>query len=211
VIKNRTFLVIIGLTCLAVVLVTYVNVAKSTGSALNYEWGQKWKELISNNNDKIIMTVNETPVTQEQLKFKMNFLEAQQVDASEEAARQALIKQIVLRQEAERRGISVSLQEAESIADTIKEDLLANPGIPGAKETLEYISATGQSVDEFFKEAVPDYQNALIIGKLRSQVAKETSMQFKSLSRQELELKKKEEFKKLEQELMEKAHVKIIK
>jgi hypothetical protein len=35
-------------------------------------------------------------------------------------------------------------------------------------------------------------------------------MQYKSLSQQELELKQKEEFKKLEQELMEKADVKII-
>ncbi|HBQ26147.1 MAG TPA: hypothetical protein DD791_07125, partial [Syntrophomonas sp.] len=63
---------------------------------------------------------------------------------------------------------------------------------------------------EFFKEAVPDYQKALIIAKLRSQVAKETSIRFKSLSQEELEIKKRTEFKKLEQELVEKAHVKII-
>jgi hypothetical protein len=48
------------------------------------------------------------------------------------------------------------LQEAEAFADTIKKDLLANPDIPGAKETLEYITASGQSVDEFFKAAVPN-------------------------------------------------------
>jgi hypothetical protein len=177
---------------------------------LNYEWGQKWEKLMADDNDETVMLVNEVPVTQKQLKSKMNFLAAQQADASEEAARQALIKQIVLRQEAERRGISVSLQEAESFAETIKKDLLDNQDTPGAKETLEHISATGQTVDEFFKEAVPDYQKALIIGKLRSQVAKETSMQFESLSQQELEVRQKAEFKKLEQELVEKAQVKII-
>lgn len=208
--KKRASIIIIVFICLAVVSITYFNVPKSIGSSLNYEWGQKWKELISNNNDEIVMLVNEIPVTEKQLKSKMDFLAAQQVDASAEAARQALIKQIVLRQEAERRGISVSLKEAESFAETIKNDLLTNQGTPGAKETLEYISGTGQTVDEFFKEAVPDYQKALIIAKLRSQVAKETSIRFKSLSQEELEIKKKEEFKKLEQELVEKAHVKII-
>ncbi|MGS0765210.1 hypothetical protein [Syntrophomonas curvata] len=207
--KKRTSIIIV-VCCLAVISITYLSVSKSIGSSLNYEWGQKWKEFIANDNDETVMVVNEVPVTQKQLKSKMKFLAAQQAGASEEAALQALIKQIVLRQEAERRGISVNLQEAESFAETIKKDLLDNQDTPGAKETLEYISATGQTVDEFFKEAVPDYQKALIVGKLRSQVAKETSMQFKSLSQQELEVKQKAEFKKLEQELMEKAQVKII-
>ncbi len=207
--KKRTSIIII-VCCLSIISITYLSASKSIGSSLNYEWGQKWEKLMADDNDETVMLVNEVPVTQKQLKSKMNFLAAQQADASEEAARQALIKQIVLRQEAERRGISVSLQEAESFAETIKKDLLDNQDTPGAKETLEHISATGQTVDEFFKEAVPDYQKALIIGKLRSQVAKETSMQFESLSQQELEVRQKAEFKKLEQELVEKAQVKII-
>ncbi|HBQ86074.1 MAG TPA: hypothetical protein DD811_06310, partial [Syntrophomonas sp.] len=101
--------------------------------------------------------------------------------------------------------------EAESFAETTKKDLLANQDTPGAKETLEYISGTGLTVDEFFKEAVPDYQKSLMIAKLRSQVAEEIRTQFKSLSQEELETKQKAEFKTLEQELIEKAHVKIIK
>jgi len=50
-----------------------------------------------------------------------------------------------------------------------------------------------------------------MIAKLRSQVAEEIRTQFKSLSQEELETKQKAEFKTLEQELIEKAHVKIIK
>jgi len=208
--RKRTSIIVAIFVSIIVVSTAYFNLPKSIGSSLNYEWGQKWKELISKNNNETVMVVNETPVTKRQLESKMTFLAAQQVDASEEAARKALIKQIVLRQEAERRGISVSLQEAESFTDTIKKDLLTNPDTPGAKETLEYISGTGQTIDEFFKEAVPDYQKALIIAKLRSQIATETGMKYKSLSPEELEIKKKEEFKKLEQELIEKAHVEII-
>jgi hypothetical protein len=209
--RKRNSIIIAACICLAIVSITYFNVSKSIGSSSNYEWGQKWKELISDKNDETVMLVNEIPVTQKQLTSKMQFLEAQQVDASEEAAQKALIKQIVLRQEAERRGISVSLQEAESFAETTKKDLLANQDTPGAKETLEYISGTGLTVDEFFKEAVPDYQKSLMIAKLRSQVAEEIRTQFKSLSQEELETKQKAEFKTLEQELIEKAHVKIIK
>lgn len=209
--RKRNSIIIAACICLAIVSITYFNVSKSIGSSSNYEWGQKWKELISDKNDETVMLVNEIPVTQKQLTSKMQFLEAQQVDASEEAAQKALIKQIVLRQEAERRGISVSLQEAESFAETTKKDLLANQDTPGAKETLEYISGTGLTVDEFFKEAVPDYQKSLMLAKLRSQVAEEIRTQFKSLSQEELETKQKAEFKTLEQELIEKAHVKIIK
>ncbi|HBN27866.1 MAG TPA: hypothetical protein DD421_02360, partial [Clostridiaceae bacterium] len=111
--KKRTSIIII-VCCLAIISITYLSASKSIGSSLNYEWGQKWEKLMADDNDETVMLVNEVPVTQKQLKSKMNFLAAQQADASEEAARQALIKQIVLRQEAERRGISVSLQEAES-------------------------------------------------------------------------------------------------
>ena len=95
--KKRTSIIIV-VCCLAVISITYLSVSKSIGSSLNYEWGQKWKEFIANDNDETVMVVNEVPVTQKQLKSKMKFLAAQQAGASEEATRQALIKQIVLRQ-----------------------------------------------------------------------------------------------------------------
>ncbi|HBQ86075.1 MAG TPA: hypothetical protein DD811_06315, partial [Syntrophomonas sp.] len=93
--RKRNSIIIAACICLAIVSITYFNVSKSIGSSSNYEWGQKWKELISDKNDETVMLVNEIPVTQKQLTSKMQFLEAQQVDASEEAAQKALIKQIV--------------------------------------------------------------------------------------------------------------------
>jgi len=204
--KNARFIIVI-IICLAFASVSYLYIPKSIGSSSDYQWGQKFKALISNDNDKTVMLVNGEPVTQKQLNSKMHFLEAQQLDASEEAARQIIIKQIVLWQEAERRGLTVNLKEAESFAETMKKDLLDNPKIPGAKETLDFIAGTGQTVDEYFKEAIPDYQKALMIAKLRSEITRETNEQYPSLSQQDLEIKQQEAFSSLEKMLIEEAKV----
>lgn len=204
--KSARYIIVI-IICLAIASVSYLYIPKSIGSSSDYQWGQKFKELFSNNNAETVMLINGEPVTQKQLKSKMCFLEAQQLDASEEAARQILIKQIVLWQEAERRGLTVSLKEAESFAETMKKDLLDNPEIPGAKETLDFIASTGQTLDEYFQEAIPDYQKALMIAKLRSEIARETNEQYPSLSQQDLEIKQQEAFSSLEKKLIEEAQV----
>lgn len=62
-------------------------------------------------------------------------------------------------------------------------------------------------MDEYFKEAIPDYQKALMIAKLRSEITRETNEEYPSLSQQELEIKQQEAFSSLEKMLIEEAKV----
>lgn len=134
-----------------------------------------------NDAEVTVMTVNGSPITKRAILNTKVMLEMSSKSLVSEAdARNRLIEFTVLWQEAERRGIGASSEEAQQYAETMKKMLQDAEKDPqnapdNADLIIDYIQGTGQSLDAFFSDSTVGYQKMLSVGNLRRSIYEEVS------------------------------------
>lgn len=154
--RKKYVIILTSLLIVAVGLTWGLTYQKTIASSPDFEWGSKWKQLSDDKElGKISFSVNGEQVTERQVQSMREFLSAQKNDSGVDNAKKELIKNIVLVQEAKRRGIEVTTKEAEKFADEMKQGLTEEPPVEGRDEILDYISGTGMTVDQFLRKQFP--------------------------------------------------------
>lgn len=124
--------------------------------------------------DDVVLIIDKTTIKKEQFENCRAFLTVlKNAPATDEEVKDKLIEDTVLYNEAIRRGIEVSLEEANAFSQETKIAIL-DPETENADFIKNVIVSEGYTIDEFFDTVAPErYQKALAIGKLRAQVYKE--------------------------------------
>lgn len=160
-------------------------------------------KLLSDKDD-VVLIIDKTTIKKEQFEKCRAFLTVlKNAPATDEEVKDKLIEDTVLYNEAIRRGLAVSLDEANAFSQETKIAIL-DPKTENADFIKNVIVSEGYTIDEFFDTVAPErYQKALAIGKLRSQVYKEidnSSLTPEQRMKAEIDL-----FEKLIKELKAKA------
>ncbi len=124
--------------------------------------------------DNVVLIIDNTTIKKEQFENHRAFLTIlKNAPATDEEVRDKLIEDVVLYNEAIRRGLEVSLEEANAFSQQTKSAVL-DPGTENADFIKNVIVSQGYTIDDFFDKVAPErYQKALAIGKLRAQVYNE--------------------------------------
>lgn len=123
---------------------------------------------------------------------------------SDEKIKDEFIKEAVLEQEANRKNLEATTDEAKALADQMKQ-AVAESKDPQTQQFLkDYISALGITEDEYWSQyAIPAYQKALKIGKLKQNFYKEEKAKNADISESELS----EAWEKYQQKLVTEANI----
>lgn len=123
---------------------------------------------------------------------------------SDEEIKGEFIKESVLEQEAEKLNFDVTTDEAKAFADKMKQ-AVAEAKDPQTQQFLkDYTSALGITEDEYWSQyAIPAYQKALKIGKLKLNFYKEEKAKNESISEDDLN----KAWEKQQQKLVKEAKV----
>ncbi len=166
------------------------------------------------NADTIIMKINGTPITREAFLNQKARLEMSARDSiSYSEVKDKIIEYNVLWQEAKKRGLEASLEETQEYVNNTKQ--LLQQSVNDSENTpdnsdmiVEYITATGKSLDEFLADTIPEYQKMLSIGNLRHSIYNEAANQSteKTNSPEFIEAQQKA-FENLKQELCKEADI----
>jgi len=124
---------------------------------------------------------------------------------TDDEVRDKLIEDIDLYNEAIRRGLEVSIKEANAFSQQTKLAVL-DPETENADFIKNVIVGQGYTIYEFFEKVAPErYQETLAIGKLRAQVYNE--IDFSCLTPEQRMQAETDSFEKLVKELKAKAVV----
>lgn len=120
------------------------------------------------------MIVNGDPITKKDYAIQKILLQTTDEKVSDETVKNKLIETTVIYQEAKRRGLEPSLNEAQEFAKMQKNLLLSEPKPENADLLIEYIEAQGFTVDEYFEANVESYKKGLAMANLRNAIFDET-------------------------------------
>ena len=133
-----------------------------------------------NQQEEVVARVNDEPIYRWQLENTKLFVRTQGnvtslPDAQNtQVALSQLVQDIVLRQEAQRRGIKTSVAEAQAFAEQQRE--LAKQLSPDSRQMLgEAMEAEGLNEDEYWDKMAKQYVYLLNLPKLRQQIYQEVS------------------------------------
>ncbi len=99
---------------------------------------------------------------------------------SDSEVKDKIIEYNVLWQEAKKRGFEASMEETQEYVNNTKQLLEKSVNDSenisnNSNMIVEYITATGKSLDEFFADSIPEYQKMLSIGNLRQSIYNEVA------------------------------------
>ncbi|NPV29525.1 MAG: hypothetical protein HPY58_07700 [Firmicutes bacterium] len=211
--KVKSYPKIVGLGLLAFILVGVAFGSSKLFSFPRPEFlvGQKLRENESiPDKDKIVMVVNGMPVTKKDFENQRALLSFERESVSDDEVREKIIEKTVLYEEAKKRGLTVSLEEAKQFSQRMKKEAFGSD-VENPELIKNYIEGQGLTIDEFFdKVAPPLYQQALSIGKLRAQIYDETDRRLgPNVPADQRLAAERAAFEKLTRELKEKAVVEI--
>lgn len=172
--------------------------------------GQKLRENKNlSNKDQIIMVVNGVEVTKKDFEDQRALLSFTLEAVPDNVVRDKIIEKIVLFEEAKKRGLIVSLEEAKQYAQKMKKESISSY-VDNPELVKNYIQGQGLTIDEFFDTIAPPlYQKALSIGKLRAQVYDEVAKNLDpNITIEQKMAAQKDAFDNLTKELKDKAIVK---
>lgn len=159
-----------------------------------FKLGKKVKDIKDNTKDKIVATVNDRKITEEQLEILSAMYEISYSRLENDSRElgftipkkktkadllEDIIEQEVFYQESISQGLSISEEEAEkimleqkkSIEQAMNDNTIDNKEEVKKqyKELEEYVSAIGLTMDEYWKQLIPFYQRIESIQRLKEE------------------------------------------
>lgn len=158
------------------------------------------------NKSHVVMVVNGVKVTKKDFEDQRALLSFAAEAVPDSVVRDKIVEKIVLFKEAEERGLVVSFQEAKQYSQKMKKESISS-NVDNPEFVKNYIQGQGLTIDEFFDTVAPPlYQQALSIGKLRTQVYDEVDKNLEpNITIEQKMAAQKQAFDKLTKELKEKA------
>jgi len=169
--KLRNVLAGVALLILVGFVISASNVI---GSSEFFKIGQMISQEVKKNDKQVVMIVNGDPITNKDYAIQKILLQTTDVKVSDETVKNKLIETTVIYQEAKRRGLEPSINEAKEFAMMQKKLLLSEPKAENADLIIEYIEAQGFTVDEYFEANVEGYRKGLAMAHLRNAIFDET-------------------------------------
>lgn len=138
--------------------------------------GKRFREIMNSNDTTLVATVNGSEITKQEVLLKQNI---EELNKTRRDALPELVKSRVLAMEAEKQGLSVTLEDA--IASSIKSSEAAKQVARQAKpegyktskamvdNTLVFINATGYTEAEYYAICAPSAQRLMLKNKLKRQ------------------------------------------
>ncbi len=182
-------------------------IAQSPGTAL----GEKvvLNEQMEDKEDAALI-VNDNTITVGDMRNLKDSYMTYNPSASEKDIIEAAIRHEILYQEAINQGIDVDFDEAQKYTEQLKQAFLADEEDPFAVDLFEYISGLGLTVDEYFEQMIPMYQETMHVGLLRQKIYDEVEWESDNkLSSSELNQEQIKAFNKFYNTLRENAVVEI--
>lgn len=209
--KTTIFLVIFGLLT-AGVIIGYNGFVKTTASTEYTQLGNLIKQNRKDPNSAIlVLKVNNIGITKLEYENQKDMLQMMNpnIPVTDAEVESKIISFTALYQEAQKRGLEASREEAKKYAEAMKmslENAITDPdnAPDNSQLILEYINGTGQSLEQFFSESTNGYRKMLSVANLRKSVYEETA---KNLP-EDIELKEKQ---KLQEEAFNKLKDKVTK
>ncbi len=168
--KLRNVLVVVAF----LILVGVINASNVIGTSEFFKIGQMISQEVRKNDEQVVMIVNGDPITKKDYAIQKILLQTTDEKVSEQTVKNKLIETTVVYQEAKRRGLEPSLNEAKEFAKMQKNLLLSEPKPENADLLIEYIEAQGFTVDEYFEANVEGYRKGLAMANLRNIIFDET-------------------------------------
>lgn len=151
-----------------------ISASNVTGTSEFFKIGQSISQEVKKNDEQVLMIVNGDPITEKDYAIQKILLQTTDEKVSDETVKNKLIETNVIYQEAKRRGLEPSLNEAKEFAMMQKALLLSEPKPENADLIIEYIEAQGFTVDEYFEANVEAYRKGLAMANLRNAIFDET-------------------------------------
>jgi hypothetical protein len=151
-----------------------INSSNVIGTSKFFKIGQMISQEVKKNDEQVVMIVNGDPITKKDYAIQKILLQTTDEKVSDETVKNKLIETTVIYQEAKRRGLEPSLNEAQEFAKMQKNLLLSEPKAENADLIIEYIEAQGFTVDEYFEANVESYKKGLAMANLRKAIFDET-------------------------------------
>jgi hypothetical protein len=165
VLAGVAFLILVGFV---------INASNVIGTYKLFKIGQMISQEVKKNDEQVVMIVNGDPITKQDYAIQKILLQTTDEKVSDETVNNKLIETTVIYQEAKRRGLEPSLNEAQEFAKMQKNLLLSEPKPENADLLIEYIEAQGFTVDEYFEANVESYKKGLAMANLRNAIFDET-------------------------------------
>jgi hypothetical protein len=165
VLAGVAFLILVGFV---------INASNVIGTSKLFKIGQMISQEVKKNDEQVVMIVNGDPITKQDYAIQKILLQTTDEKVSDETVNNKLIETTVIYQEAKRRGLEPSLNEAQEFAKMQKNLLLSEPKAENADLIIEYIEAQGFTVDEYFEANVESYKKGLAMANLRNAIFDET-------------------------------------
>jgi hypothetical protein len=165
VLAGVAFLILVGFV---------INASNVIGTSKLFKIGQMISQEVKKNDEQVVMIVNGDPITKQDYAIQKILLQTTDEKVSDETVNNKLIETTVIYQEAKRRGLEPSLNEAQEFAKMQKNLLLSEPKPENADLLIEYIEAQGFTVDEYFEANVESYKKGLAMANLRNAIFDET-------------------------------------
>lgn len=180
---------------LPLIIVLLISVlATSVYASNNMDWKGSGKkinnELKSPEKAQVIAKIDGSPVTLGDLKTRkvmLSFLRNEEISNRE--AMEQIKKDIILAEEAKKRNISVSREDTlkfmRYLQNQMEESLKNNPS--SVSTILDYMNGLGMTKEEFWNDenVIENYQNGLVVGKLRNKLTEEWGYSNMELSKPE--------------------------
>jgi hypothetical protein len=142
VLAGVAFLILVGFV---------INASNVIGTSKLFKIGQMISQEVKKNDEQVVMIVNGDPITKQDYAIQKILLQTTDEKVSDETVNNKLIETTVIYQEAKRRGLEPSLNEAQEFAKMQKNLLLSEPKPENADLLIEYIEAQGFTVEKLSK------------------------------------------------------------
>ena len=158
--------------CIIVTVISAITYSKNIKTP--YEFGQLQRNVNENTKDnKILVSVNKEGISDRQIETYM----ALSADGlTKEEAKQKLINDRLLIQNAKKKGIVVSDEEVKQYIDESKQYQNDNPEL--AQPIYDYIAGLGITEDEYWNMMEPSIKERMYIGKLKKQLRTDFEQQY---------------------------------
>ena len=167
-----------------------VNQNQIFATSKDLSMGLEMRENISARNaEEIVFTVNGYGITNRYINNIKTGYKYNEIKISDEEAYNEIIRAVVLSQEAERRGIIVSEEEAKKYLQETRDLLFDDKNNPreeskeNVQKLMDYLKGVDMSVDEYFNDPliIKDYQRIAQIGFLEKQLYMENVDKIRSI------------------------------